>query len=89
MASADGAASDATALEQQHGNEMAALAALEDAIGASVAEVLGAVDACRALMEAAQQALPPARERAGNLGVKAGSALAQASTAAAGPLTTT
>jgi uncharacterized protein (TIGR02680 family) len=83
VVSADAAASDASALEQQHGNEMASLAALEDAIGASVAQVLAAVDACRAVMEAAQQALPPARERAGSLGVKAGSALAQASTAAA------
>jgi hypothetical protein len=83
LASADVADSDASALEQQHGNELASLAALEDAIGASVAEVLAAVDACRECMESAQQALPSARERAGSLGVKEGSALAQAATAAA------
>ncbi|MGO9558166.1 MAG: TIGR02680 family protein, partial [Acidimicrobiales bacterium] len=83
VASADAAASDASALEHQHDNELASLAALEDAIGASVAEVLAAADACRELLEAAQQALPSARERARALGAKAGSALTQASTAVA------
>jgi len=83
LASADVADSDASALEQQHGNELASLAALEDAIGASVAEVLAAVDACREALESSQQALPPARERAGSIGQSAGSALALASTAGA------
>ncbi len=48
-----------------------------------MAEVLAAVDACREVLEAAQMALPSARERARALGAKAGSALTQASTAVA------
>jgi hypothetical protein len=63
---ADAAVERMEARRREWEDAAAQLAALEDAVGATVAEVLAAIGGCEALRDEARAALPGARARAGD-----------------------
>jgi uncharacterized protein (TIGR02680 family) len=76
-ATADAAAQQSDARRREWENAAAQLAALEDAVAATVTEILAAIGECEGLRDRARGALPGARSRAGD----AAEAIGRATTA--------
>jgi uncharacterized protein (TIGR02680 family) len=79
---AEQAAHDAQCSRREHDDEVSTLAMLEQALGATVAEVLAAIEACERQRRVAESELSPANETARELARQEGQALEKSSAAA-------
>ena len=82
QAATEGAQLETDARRREHEDAAAQLAALEDAVGATVAEVLAAIGDCERARDATRAATPVAQRRAGELAEAAGRAAQVAADAA-------
>ncbi len=83
VAAADGAATRAAARRQDHDAEAASLTSLEEAVGATVNELLAGIADCTEQRDGARRKLPAASGRAQELAVAEGRALELTATTAA------
>jgi uncharacterized protein (TIGR02680 family) len=72
----------AESTRREHDDEVSTLAALEQALASTVAEVLAAIEGCERRRRDSESALPSASEQASELATRVGQALAQSSAGA-------